>query len=41
MTALFSPLELRDPYFALHAAEALEATDQVESPVQYRRAFGF
>ncbi|MFQ3295865.1 MAG: 2,4-dienoyl-CoA reductase-like NADH-dependent reductase (Old Yellow Enzyme family) [Natrialbaceae archaeon] len=29
---------LRDPYFTLHAAEALDATDQVEWPVQYRRA---
>ena len=29
---------LRDPYFTLHAAEALEATDRVEWPVQYRRA---
>ena len=32
---------LRDPYFALHAAEALDATDEVEGPPQYRRAFGF
>ncbi len=32
---------LRDPYFALHAAEALGATEEVSSPVQYRRAFGF
>ncbi|WP_134670648.1 NADH:flavin oxidoreductase/NADH oxidase [Halorussus marinus] len=30
---------LRDPYFALHAAEALGATDRVEVPVQYRRGF--
>jgi 2,4-dienoyl-CoA reductase-like NADH-dependent reductase (Old Yellow Enzyme family) len=29
---------LRDPYFTLHAAEALDATDRVEWPVQYRRA---
>ncbi|UPV73733.1 NADH:flavin oxidoreductase/NADH oxidase [Halorussus limi] len=29
---------LRDPYFALHAAEELGATDRVEWPVQYRRA---
>ncbi|MFT4890216.1 MAG: 2,4-dienoyl-CoA reductase-like NADH-dependent reductase (Old Yellow Enzyme family) [Halobacteriales archaeon] len=29
---------LRDPYFILHAAEALDATDRVEWPVQYRRA---
>ncbi len=32
---------LRDPYFALHAAQALDATDEVEGPPQYRRAFGF
>ena len=32
---------LRDPYFALHAAEVLDATDEVESSPQYRRAFGF
>ncbi|WP_254279106.1 NADH:flavin oxidoreductase/NADH oxidase [Haloarcula marina] len=32
---------LRDPYFAMHAAEALDATDEVEGPPQYRRAFGF
>ncbi|SFR92506.1 2,4-dienoyl-CoA reductase [Halomicrobium zhouii] len=32
---------LRDPYFALHAAEKLGATEEVEGPVQYRRAFGF
>jgi 2,4-dienoyl-CoA reductase-like NADH-dependent reductase (Old Yellow Enzyme family) len=32
---------LRDPYFALHAAEALDATDEIEGPPQYRRAFGF
>ncbi|USZ68405.1 NADH:flavin oxidoreductase/NADH oxidase [Halorussus salilacus] len=30
---------LRDPYFALHAAEALGALDRVDVPVQYRRAF--
>ncbi|WP_458188572.1 NADH:flavin oxidoreductase/NADH oxidase [Haladaptatus sp. NG-WS-4] len=29
---------LRDPYFTLHAAEALGAEDRVEWPVQYRRA---
>jgi 2,4-dienoyl-CoA reductase-like NADH-dependent reductase (Old Yellow Enzyme family) len=32
---------LRDPYFALRAAEALDATDEIEGPPQYRRAFGF
>lgn len=32
---------LCDPYFALHAAEALVATDEIEGPVQYQRAFGF
>ncbi|GGN93610.1 NADH:flavin oxidoreductase/NADH oxidase [Haloarcula pellucida] len=32
---------LRDPYFAMHAAEALDATDEIEGPPQYRRAFGF
>ncbi|WP_324662676.1 NADH:flavin oxidoreductase/NADH oxidase [Haloarcula sediminis] len=32
---------LRDPYFALHAAETLGATDEIEGPPQYRRAFGF
>ncbi|NHN58732.1 MULTISPECIES: NADH:flavin oxidoreductase/NADH oxidase [Halorussus] len=29
---------LRDPYFALHAAEELGMQDEVEWPVQYRRA---
>ena len=29
---------LRDPYFALHAAEELGASDRVEWPIQYRRA---
>lgn len=33
--------QLRDPYFALRAAEALDATDEVNAPPQYRRAFGF
>ena len=32
---------LRDPYFTLHAAQALDATDEIEGPPQYRRAFGF
>ena len=32
---------LRNPYFALHAAQALGATDEIEGPPQYRRAFGF
>jgi len=32
---------LRDPYFTLHAADALDATDEIEGPPQYRRAFGF
>jgi 2,4-dienoyl-CoA reductase-like NADH-dependent reductase (Old Yellow Enzyme family) len=32
---------LRDPYFALHAAGTLDATDEVAGPPQYRRAFGF
>ncbi|QSG12824.1 NADH:flavin oxidoreductase, Old Yellow Enzyme family [Halapricum desulfuricans] len=32
---------LRDPYFALRAAQALDATDEIEGPPQYRRAFGF
>ncbi|QSG13854.1 NADH:flavin oxidoreductase/NADH oxidase [Halapricum desulfuricans] len=32
---------LRDPYFTLRAAEALDATDEIEGPPQYRRAFGF
>ena len=30
---------LRDPYFTLHAAEALDAMDAVEVPPQYRRGF--
>lgn len=30
---------LRDPYFALHAAEELDAMDRVEVPVQYNRGF--
>ncbi|MFC7080523.1 NADH:flavin oxidoreductase/NADH oxidase [Halorussus caseinilyticus] len=29
---------LRDPYFALHAAEKLGVEDEVEWPIQYRRA---
>ena len=32
---------LRDPYFGLRAADALDATDEVSGPPQYRRAFGF
>lgn len=32
---------LRDPYFTMHAAMALDATDEIEGPPQYRRAFGF
>ena len=32
---------LRDPYFAMHAAQALDATDDIEGPPQYQRAFGF
>lgn len=32
---------LRDPYFTLRAAEALDATDELAGPPQYRRAFGF
>ena len=30
---------LRDPYFALHAAQQLDRLDDVEVPVQYHRAF--
>jgi 2,4-dienoyl-CoA reductase-like NADH-dependent reductase (Old Yellow Enzyme family) len=30
---------LRDPYFALTAARALDCLDDIEVPVQYRRAF--
>ncbi|MDG5778091.1 NADH:flavin oxidoreductase/NADH oxidase [Haloarculaceae archaeon H-GB1-1] len=30
---------LRDPYFTLHAAQRLDAVDDVEVPRQYRRAF--
>lgn len=32
---------LRDPYFSLHAAQALDATDKIQGPPQYRRGFGF
>ena len=32
---------LRDPYFALRAAEKLDATDEVSPPPQHSRAFGF
>jgi 2,4-dienoyl-CoA reductase-like NADH-dependent reductase (Old Yellow Enzyme family) len=32
---------LRDPYFTLHAARDLDATDELEGPPQYYRAFGF
>ncbi|MFB6150329.1 MAG: NADH:flavin oxidoreductase/NADH oxidase [Haloarculaceae archaeon] len=32
---------LRDPYFPLRAAEALDVTDEVDAPPQYRRALGF
>lgn len=30
---------LRDPYFALHAAQELDAVDRADVPVQYRRVF--
>jgi 2,4-dienoyl-CoA reductase-like NADH-dependent reductase (Old Yellow Enzyme family) len=30
---------LRDPYFALHAAQQLDRMDDIEVPVQYHRAF--
>ncbi|MFB6081408.1 MAG: NADH:flavin oxidoreductase/NADH oxidase [Halanaeroarchaeum sp.] len=30
---------LRDPYFPVHAAQALDAEDRLEPPVQYRRAY--
>jgi len=30
---------LRDPYFALHAADRLDATERLDPPIQYRRAF--
>ena len=39
--AIVGRAHLRDPYFALHAAEALDATEEITGPVQYRRAFGF
>ena len=32
---------LRDPYFAMTAAKELDATDEIEGPPQYRRAWGF
>jgi len=36
--AIVGRQHLRDPYFALHAAEALDREDAVEWPRQYRRA---
>ncbi|WP_134670456.1 NADH:flavin oxidoreductase/NADH oxidase [Halorussus marinus] len=32
---------LRDPYFSLHAAQALNATEEIQGPPQYRRGLGF
>lgn len=32
---------LRSPYFTLHAARELDATDELGGPPQYYRAFGF
>ncbi len=32
---------LRDPYFTMNAARELDATDEIEGPPQYRRAWGF
>ncbi|MFD1643670.1 NADH:flavin oxidoreductase/NADH oxidase [Halohasta litorea] len=32
---------LRDPYFSLHAAQALDATEEIQGPPQYRRGLGF
>ncbi|WP_424003279.1 NADH:flavin oxidoreductase/NADH oxidase [Haloarcula salina] len=32
---------LRDPYFTLTAARELDATDEIDGPPQYRRAWGF
>jgi len=37
--AILGREHLRDPYFTLHAARALEASDRVDPPVQYRRGF--
>jgi 2,4-dienoyl-CoA reductase-like NADH-dependent reductase (Old Yellow Enzyme family) len=31
---------LRDPYFTLHAAQELDATDEIEGPPQYYRGLG-
>jgi 2,4-dienoyl-CoA reductase-like NADH-dependent reductase (Old Yellow Enzyme family) len=36
---LLARAELRDPYFPLHAAQALGATDRLRPPPQYERAF--
>ncbi len=36
--AILGREHLRDPYFTLHAATTLDATDRVEWPVQYQRA---
>jgi len=32
---------LRDPYFTMNAARELDATDEIEGPPQYHRAWGF
>lgn len=36
--AILGREHLRDPYFTLHAAQALDRTSEVEWPVQYQRA---
>ena len=38
--AIVGRKHLRDPYFALHAARDPDATDHLEGPPQYSRAFG-
>jgi len=37
--AIIGREHLRDPYFALHAAQELGAEDRIDVPIQYHRAF--
>jgi len=39
--AILGREHLRDPYFTMTAARALDATDELEGPPQYRRGWGF
>jgi 2,4-dienoyl-CoA reductase-like NADH-dependent reductase (Old Yellow Enzyme family) len=39
--AILGREHLRDPYFTMTAAKALDATEQLDTPPQYRRGWGF